>query len=29
MMEKYGTPTIDLLWYLSGMLVIFDKLHLK
>ena len=27
--KKYGMPTINLLWYLIGMLVIFDKLHLK
>ena len=25
----YGMPTINLLWYLNGMLVIVDKLHLK
>ena len=29
MMGKYGMPTINLLWYLNGMLVIVDKLHLK
>ena len=27
--RKYGMPTINLLWYLNGMLVIVDKLHLK
>ena len=27
--KKYGMPTINLLWYLNGMLVIVDKLHLK
>ena len=29
MMEKYGMPTINLLWYLNGMLVIVEKQHLK
>ena len=29
MKEKYGMPTINLLWYLNGMLIIVDKLHLK
>ena len=29
MMGKYGMHTINLLWYLNGMLVIVDKLHLK
>ena len=27
--KKHGMPTINLLWYLNGMLVIVDKLHLK
>ena len=27
--KKHGMPTINLLWYLKGMLVIVDKLHLK
>ena len=29
MKKKNGMPTINLLWYLNGMLVIVDKLHLK
>ena len=28
-MGIYGMHTINLLWYLNRMLVIFDKLHLK
>ena len=27
--KKHGMPTINLLWYLNGMLVIVDKLHLE